>query len=210
MNFQEDFNKGIAFLHEDNNLQVFEELTKMYLQSNTDYSVSKFIDYQVNIFNVFNKHAGVLLHFLKINNANEIKYGGPFNIVFKRLLTLRKMAHVHFVNIDNAISAPQKIKGNTFTYNNEHPHDLTASIIRNDGNYFKFSFNFNDGLNLATAIIENLVHKMDKGINNINREDYYRLKDEYKMLSLKVDDLIAEEDEKHSVDNEKNKVSISH
>lgn len=183
--FEEDFNRLLQYIRENNLMNILEKSIENFSIYESSNQVGKYVNFQLQLFSLINTNTPVLLHYLKTQTANFIPEKSDREI-FQRLERLKGLCHMTLIDMDQVVNNPTKIKGNLFSYSPDNPYNISATLIRFDGQEFNFTMDFNSGLQLTMALTENLVNKFNNGSNNIDRN----LFNEYRNSTLQLINLI--------------------
>ncbi|MGG3573418.1 hypothetical protein ABES80_13165 [Bacillus gobiensis] len=187
--FQQVLERAIDFLNKDSNLQIFEEFIKNHLISNSEHDTVKFMNFQIELTNFLGEHMNVLFQFLKANVIPQ--YTGRHKTIYKRILNLRHLSHLHFVFLDNSLTIPDRIKGNYVSFNESYPRDFLVTIINNNNKHFNSYMDFNGALNLVNSLISNLNKKFHQGSNDIDKQLIDEFNNEYDNLTKNLNAIIS-------------------
>lgn len=183
-------NEIINLLNKDYNLQTLENLTKMYLSSNTELCISKFINFQTQIFTIFNEYAPALLDLLKIDNIPS--YNGKDKQVYRRLFELNRIAKYNLRGVEEKMLNPERLKATHFNIE-KGKKEFRMLLSKYDGHYLSTTLLFNDGLYLAASILHNLIVKFNSGNNSINYNAYKDVKNKYSEIERLLESFFEEQ-----------------
>lgn len=187
--FLQEFDKALKFLNDGNKLQILEQAVNNYIGSNADLSLPKFINFQMHLNELVGEHINVISHYFQ--EPMQFQYNGQFKQAFRRVEALKSLIHIHWNLISAAMVAPNRLKGNFFSFNETSPSDLLVTLINNDNNCFTTNVDFNGGLNLVNQLLENLTDKMNKGSNNIDIGTYEKFKSNADTFISRMEELTS-------------------
>jgi hypothetical protein len=172
--FLNDLENALGILSQNNNLKILERITDNFISSSQGDNSTTFINFQIQLFELFDGHGNPILLFLK--SDLQVKYNGKHKEAFRRLENLRKISRRYLNNGEKAISLPNELNTTFFLYSERHPIDIKMTLINNNQSSFSTEMDFNGALVLAYDLVNNLNDKLRKGNNNINPEtvDNYR------------------------------------
>ncbi|ADU30970.1 hypothetical protein [Evansella cellulosilytica] len=192
--FDDMFNNLIDYLNTNNNLQTIEQITTNYLSSNSDLVVANFIDYQVHGFELLGEHMKTFQEY--VSKRIVPNYNGKHREVFRRIEMLKRASSYHFMQMDKVLNSPNGIKGSVFGFPESSPFEFSMTLVKNNNTIFHAALNFNDGMALASTLIDNLIFKFDKGANNINVDEYDKLKKDFDRFHSLMENFLYKEEER--------------
>ncbi|PLR93172.1 hypothetical protein [Bacillus sp. T33-2] len=194
--FYSDFEQLITYLNESSNLNLLEQIINSYLGANQELSISKFVNFQLELSQVVGQHIGVIFHYFK--NNNQIEYTGRYKEVFRRLENIKKRFVVHLTSMEGAMTTPHRLKGTLFSINDFYPHDLSITMMKFDNSYFTLFLDINAGMNLAAQLFENLTNKLGQGTNNIDANQFDELVRKFEKFSVLINEISQQKESKNN------------
>lgn len=166
-NLIEDLEVALNVIATNSNLQLLEKMTENFItMSQNGKNIDAFIVFQVQVFELLGRHAGVVINYLK--SDGELPYNGKNKEAFRRLNNLRALSRIFHSNAEKAFASPNSLSTTLFSYNETNPHFITMVLINNNQTAFSSNLDFNSTINLINQLTLNLDEKIHKGVNNID------------------------------------------